>query len=250
MTLKKLIRDSGNPITSRHEKWLRENPSPEYSEKAIKFAERVFRQEVGGSRNRNTKFRGSSVEKCERAQMFRAIGMEETPFDDSKTSNIFATGNSLHLKWQMAGLTEGWLEDAEVAVELPELELGGTLDGILYDGSGFEFKTVNNRGYAMAESTGKPQKGHISQVQTYMMMTDIEKFSIVYENKDNQEWREFVIPRDEEEITDIRGRIFNLYHDFKEKRLPKVKRTCLDEDGWEYRNCPYRDRCLGIKSWP
>ena len=38
-----------------------------------------------------------------------------------KTAQIFHNGNFMHLRWQMAGLTAGWLKDAEVPVPANDL---------------------------------------------------------------------------------------------------------------------------------
>ncbi len=148
MKLKDVIRSvqQNLPITMRMDKWLAENPNPVYSPEAIEFSRQVFTKEVGGQRDNRQPFRASAMGMCARRRIFSALGVAEAREIDAKLGNIFGTGNFLHLKWQMAGLTEGWLARAEMPIDMPHMHFGGTLDGRLYDGSGFEFKTIPTMG--------------------------------------------------------------------------------------------------------
>ena len=142
-TLKDLVRavQTDLPITVRMETWMLANADPVYSEAAIQFSDDFLRKRVGGNRaDRRPHFRASGMGKCARARVFARIGV--LGIDEqysSEQANTFATGNFLHRKWQMAGLTEGWLVKAEVPLENDEWDLGGTADGYIWDGSLFEF---------------------------------------------------------------------------------------------------------------
>lgn len=250
MSLRKLIAGSNLPVTVAHEQWLAKNSSANYSDEAIEFARKALSQEVGGSRNRTTMFRSSSVGSCERRQVYRGVGTEEKKIIDGKLANIFHTGNFLHLKWQMAGITAGWLVEAEVSADREDLNFGGTLDGIISDGSGFEFKTINARGFAQVDSFG-PKFDHIGQVHAYMLLIpEITEFSIVYENKDNGEWKEWRVQKDQEILDTISKSITNLNKFVANKELPQIKSKCLEKEGFEYRGCPFRDRCLSTDAFP
>lgn len=143
-TLKDLVRavQTDLPITVRMEAWMLANSDPVYSEAAIQFSDDFLRKRVGGNRNnRKPHFRASGMGKCARARVLARIGTPGVSEQYSSTqANTFATGNFMHRKWQMAGLTEGWLVKAEVPLENDEEDLGGTADGYIYDGSLFEFK--------------------------------------------------------------------------------------------------------------
>lgn len=248
--LRKLLVGSDLPVTVAHEKWMAANVSAEYSPEALEFAAKALSGEVGGSRNRKTMFRSSSTGACERKQVFAAIGQKKREVLDGKLANIFATGNMLHLKWQIAGITAGWLAEAEVSADRPDMNFGGTLDGIIIDGSGFEFKTINNRGFQQVAQFG-PKEAHINQVHAYMVLRpDIEVFSIVYENKDNGEWREYRVHKDQDRLNAIGENITKLNKFVATKTLPPILDGCLAKEGFEYRGCPYRDKCLTTKSFP
>lgn len=251
MSLKDSIRavQTDLPITWRQEKWLTENSNPEYSPKALEFAQKQLAGVTGSQRLRKRMFRASAAADCSRKQIFKWIGMPARVEIESKTAGIFATGNFMHLKWQMQGLTEGWLEDAEVPVDRDDLNAGGTMDGVLYTGGGFEYKTINDRGFGKVTSFG-PLDPHLSQVHNYMFLGDLDHFSIVYENKNTAEWREFRVKRDPTRITFAKQQFEKLNEFVEEKKLPKILNDCQVQEGTMFRQCPYRDVCLKVKMWP
>lgn len=243
--LKNLIRAAQDslPITIRHANWLENNSNAKYSEAALKFAADALAHDVGGARKRGKRlFRASAMGQCPRKRVLTFLGAPEKVEQDGKLSNIFHTGNFLHLKWQMAGLTEGWLAEAEVPAESQEYLLGGTMDGILYDGTGFEFKTINSNGFRGVMDYG-PKKEHILQVHAYMVMTDITRFSIVYENKDTGEWREFGVKKDDEISRKVIDQITFLELALEKEELPEELEPCKSKEGSEFRYCQFSEIC-------
>jgi hypothetical protein len=229
------------PITMRHERWLANNANVAYPTQHL---ERAFEELAGGDRDRRQSFSASSAGDCQRRQIFSFIGVTSKKVE-SETANIFHTGNFIHLKWQLAGLTEGWLVEIEVPLISEEFPLRGTMDGLVWDGSGFEFKTINDNGYRNVSMFG-PKKEHINQVHAYMYLADLDAFSIVYENKNNGEWREFRVKRDEEKINELKAGWAQLTNYLDVDDLPDVLEECKQKEG-KYRYCPYKDSCLKIR---
>lgn len=251
MKLKDIIRSVQQdlPITMRMDSWLTQ-PNPTYSQTALEFAQAALSHQVGGNRERKQPFRSSSMGFCQRRRLFTAAGVAEHGSIDSKLGNIFGTGNFLHLKWQMAGLTEGWLAEAEIPLDDPALRLGGTLDGKLFDGSGFEFKTIHTSGYSQVMTLG-PKPLHIRQVHTYMVLdASIEAFSVVYEDKNSGEWREFRVNKDMAVYREVDTEIYELNMAYEAKKLPPILPMCSTKEGSDYRQCPFRDVCLKQRDWP
>lgn len=241
--LKKIINAASLPITVRHSRWMELNSNTKYNEKALKFAADALAQDVGGNRKRAKRlFRSSAMGQCDRKRVMAYIGAPEQIIENADLANIFHTGNFLHLKWQMAGLTEGWLEEAEVPVESETMLLGGTMDGILYNGHGFEFKTINSNGFRYIMDRG-PDKKHILQVHSYMAMTDIEQFSIVYENKDTGVWREFGVKKDAQIISEVISKIDDLTKSIENEELPRMLPLCETREGSEFRYCQFSEIC-------
>ena len=251
MSLKGMIKavKGDLPITVIHETWLTANPDPVYSPRALDFAARQLAGKSGSQRLRKRMFRASSASTCTRRQVLAFISLPMKREITSTLGNIFATGNFLHLKWQMQGLTAGWLAAAEVPMDVDELNAGGTADGKLHTGGGFEFKSINDRGYGGVMTYG-PKEDHLEQTDNYMFLGDLDHYSIVYENKNNGEWREFLHRRDERRMLAVAERFDRLNQHVADKRLPVILPDCKREDGAQFRQCPFRDSCLKIKMWP
>lgn len=240
------------PITVRHEQWLIANPNPVYSEEALQFNDAHLRGEVGGHRDRKLAFRASGMGACARKRIFArmgTVGISEQY--SSAQANIFETGNDYHRRWQRAGLTEGWLIEAEVPLYSEELDLGGTMDGRIYDGSLFEFKSINSNGFKWVSQQGRPRPDHLSQVAAYKLLDPtLTAASVVYENKDNGEWREYRVHFDAEIMEPMLTEMVNLKLAMVNHKLPVVLDDCSHRKGATYRQCPFRDVCLTTKRWP
>ena len=246
--LKNLIRAADLPVTIRHERWLAQDTKP-FSQEALDFSRLALSKEAGGGRRRKSMFRASGSGSCMRRQIFSALSVPRRYEIDPHLASIFMTGDFVHLKWQMAGLTAGWLAEAEVAFDRPDWHFGGTMDGILDDGSGLEVKSINTRGFFMVNKYGVDSK-HNRQVHSYMKLTGIQVFSVIYEDKNNQDYREFRVKQDPDMASEVDRELDELNESLQAKTLPEVLLSCQHRDGSEYRNCPFRDICLETKEWP
>ena len=250
-TLKDLARavQQDLPITVRMERWMLANSDPVYSEAAIQFSDDFLRKKVGGNRaNRRPHFRASGLGKCARARVFARIGAPKVDEQfSSAQANIFATGNFMHRKWQMAGLTEGWLTDVEVPLENEDEDLGGTADGYIYDGSLFEYKTANDRSYGYVNHLKEPLPEHKLQVGGYKLLNpSLTKASVLYENKNTGEWREYRVDFDDELMTAVRADLDVVRNAVATRKLPKPLPACIKREGMAYRRCPFREYCIDM----
>ena len=230
-------------LSKRHEEWLEKNHNPSWSDEALEFAQSVLSGDAGGNRKRKTDFRASGISSCSRQLLYQASAAKGKEEINARLSNIFATGNFLHLKWQMIGLTEGWLKSAEIPFESEEYSFGGTLDGIIFDDSLFEFKSINSYGYSNVVKFG-PKKDHIDQANAYMWLADLKAVSFVYENKDTGDWKEFRLSRDPKIISEIKEKLEYLEEMHKEDKKPKPLKKCIEKEGQTYRFCKFREICL------
>src|SRR5215203_807421 len=130
-------------VSRRHDAWMKKNGNPEYSPEAIAFATDAL---TVAPRERRGTVSGSSINSCRRRQIFTFLGWFQLP-PSGKTAAIFQNGTMMHIRWQMAGLTEGWLRKAEVPVPHNFLHLSGTMDGLADDGTIVELKSINSNGF-------------------------------------------------------------------------------------------------------
>lgn len=233
-------------VSARHEKWLSENSNPRYSEDALDFAhEALFLQ--SRPRDRTGTISASSLGSCRRRQQFTFMGMPELP-PSPKTAQIFQNGTFMHIRWQMAGLTEGWMTDAEVPVGRNDYGLSGTQDGIAYDKSVVELKSTNSNGFNRVMTFG-PLGGHPFQVGTYVLTTGAEKGVLIYENKDTQDFKEFVLTRDDLPLDEIEVANDFLWQAIVSQKLQEPLDDCMAKTGYKYTGCPFRKDCLKIRTW-
>ena len=232
-------------VSPLHDEWLAHNANPVYSPDALHFMSGEMAK-VG--RKRKSTVSASALDSCRRRQEFTYLGWPEMA-PSPKTAQIFHNGSFMHLRWQMAGITAGWLKEAEVPVPAhPTLNIKGTMDGVLYEGSILELKSINSNGFAKVSTFG-PAKNHKIQVGTYMYLCGVDKGVIIYEDKNTQEYREFVVtmtPDLEDLVNESAETIWKLIT--MEELAPPLT-DCEAQIGFRYMTCPYRDRCLGVKTW-
>ena len=235
------------PVTPRHEKWLHENPNAEYSPAAKSF----LAAEIGKKqRDRSAAFSASGATTCPRRRLLSFLGLPEDTKFNSRTISIFHNGTYMHLRWQMAGISAGWLAQPEVFATRPTYRIKGSLDGILDTGEGLELKSINSNGFNWVMGAEKPKQAHLGQIGTYfVMLPDIDAFSVIYENKDTQDYKEFLVTRKDGPVTAARVELEKLNEHVENQTLPEVKDLCWAKQGSEYLQCPFREVCPTINSW-
>jgi hypothetical protein len=231
-------------VSPMHDEWLANNANPYYSAEAMSFMNKELKKQ---GRKRKGTISASSLDSCRRRQEFTWLGWWELP-PSPKTAQIFHNGNFMHLRWQMAGITAGWLKHAEVAVPHHELKVSGTMDGVLYEGSVLELKSINTNGFSRVSTFG-PEKQHQIQVGTYMYLTGADKGSIIYEDKNTQEYREFIVLMTQDLEDLVRESATTVWKLIDAEELAPPLTDCEAHLGYRYQTCPYRDRCLGVKTW-
>jgi len=234
-------------ISARHEAWMAENGNPVYSNKALAHAAEELRKQAT-PRDRRGTVSASSMGSCRRKQQFTFIGLPEAPYS-TKTNAIFQNGTFMHIRWQMAGITEGWLSHAEIPVPQNVLRLSGTMDGIAYDGSIVEFKSINSNGFRSVLSFG-PKEMHLYQGATYALCTpSVEKVIFLYEDKDTQEFKEIVKTRDDLPLGEAALSAQVTWDLIDRKELAEPLDACMAGEGYQFNGCPFRKQCLKIRSW-
>lgn len=263
VSLKKLLQQSPSGdrllITPRYEKYLAVTDNILIlDEKILKFV----RAELSTpQRNRRMTFSASSRGACPRAQVFQFTPLKPTPRINSDLHAIFHQGTFMHLKWQCLLLDAGILSDVEISCVWDAYNLSGTIDGYgvipddhqlrgQVDGEiyGWELKSINDRGYKYVCSNG-PNASHLLQIHAYMKATGWKVWSLVYENKDCQQWKEFIVHYDDKIGDALETEMEYLNTSVNNKTLPPVLEPCTRKAG-PFKNCDFRHCCLTTTSWP
>ncbi len=184
----------------------------------------------------------TEVAKCPRQIFYSAKGFPRPPLD-GQTARKLAVGDAAHQRIVQALYGMGIVVAAEAPI--PENPLfHGRADVIVsLDGKNYvvEIKTVHP--YNFEQMVAAPRRDHYLQLQLYLHYFDIPQGVILAENKANQELREFVVTRDDEEIQRVLSTFERLRRTiFLEGKLPPLP----DKSDWEYdqcRYCPYVEFC-------
>lgn len=155
-------------------------------------------------------------ETCERKVAYRLGDWRGASDINARAANVFEVGHDAHAKYQGA---LSWIFKEHFQAEIPaaDLALGlvGTCDGRVmypYDDRrvavGVEIKTIKSRYFDALE---QPQEKHIDQATIYLFLLNMEAVSILYESKDDQRTKEFVIGPDFERWEKIQAKAREIY---------------------------------------
>lgn len=234
-------------VSPRHEQYLKHTQgNVVLGPKALAFVEHEL---TAGDRDRRFTFSASGRGGCLRQQVFSYLNMPGEKTWTSDQSATFIHGSWTHLKWQSMGLDAGWLAKVEVPCRIDDYRVTGTIDGILDTGEGWELKSINSRGFRNVNEYG-PQLKHLLQVHSYMLATGIRVWSLVYECKDDQQWKEWVVHWDEDLAAELIAELEQLKEARQKRELPMIREDCMEREGTAYRNCPFRGLCLETTEWP
>lgn len=250
-TLKDLIKGAYNGehliVTGPHSDWLErleheQRPSKAALEHVIKVLMGVYKHERSG------RFSPSSMGKCPRRIVFGWAGAPQLP-PDIDSQEMMDHGSWTHLKWQMEGLTMGYMTGAEVWVHDDDLMTGGSIDATLDDGSIFELKSAAPSVYMRTVSdNGHPPWENLLQVHTYFLLEGSDWASVVYENRAWGSFHEFRIPRQNKIEKEVIRRLNSYRRYVEDDVLPPQLEMCEKKVGTEFKRCPYREICHIPKS--
>lgn len=233
-------------VTPLQEAYLSRKGEVEVSQAIADF---VVSELQSKQRDRGATFSASARGTCPRSQVLAFERFPGKKNFTSDTNGIFIHGTWTHLKWQAMGFDAGWLAQAEVPCRLDEYNITGTIDGLLYNGAGWEFKSINSRGYRELAESG-PKHQHLLQAHTYMLATGIKMWSVMYENKDDQQWTEFMVPFNEEIANEVITELEMVNHSISNRSLPPVLPLCAEGQGWTFKQCAFKGNCPTLSRYP
>lgn len=235
-------------ITPWLEDYLCKNPNPQFARwVAIWIADQLSAE----GRDRSDTFSASDSGGCQRYRVLRFSPLEAIPRFDADTTAILHDGTFRHLRWQAVLLDAGILDSIEVSLRLDDYALTGTMDGVGKDRNGsfgFELKGANQFTYRKVCDEG-PRRGHLEQIHAYMLGSGLDRFSLIYECKDTNEYKEFVVDYDESIAAEVLDELTVLNRMARDEKLPSIQEECIQKKG-AFRMCPYAHSCLELTSWP
>lgn len=254
MKLRNLMNDPRLIVTPRYKRWLKHHGDeallPQDGRDGI--GGKILEQLLAQPRDRTGSFSASSAGGCERAQVFGYHGAESEPHDAGLLA-IFNDGKWRHIRWQALLLQAGIIDEIEFPLMWKGKQQRGTMDGqgVVPDDHGieewrgemfgFELKGVNAFQYDGFTKSG-PKEEHLNQVARYFLLSGLELFSIVYENKSTQACHEWVVSRDDpgmkERIAVQRAEVESLLSYALDGTLPPQLPECAMGKGM-WKKCGY-----------
>lgn len=234
-------------VTGPHYEWLERLEHEQFPSQAALFhvARTLLRQ---FKRPRVGRISPSAMGMCDRRVIFGYAGAPQLA-PDTGLSEIFDHGTESHVRWQIEGITMGWMKAGEVWHEDPDLLIGGSTDGVLYDDSLFELKSgapsVFNK---VVRDLREPKRENLMQVDTYFLMMGTDWASVVYEDRAYGNFHEFRIARDAKRERVVLKLLRKYKAHIEADELPQMLAPCEEKMGTTYKQCPYRKICPLMKS--
>lgn len=194
---------------------------------------------------------------CDAFLAFAYLGLDGKGTMRARTRRILDNGTSRdedvkrYLHYSGLSILKHWggspkerkLASAERYIEIPHARIRGECDDVVFNRvTGetfvFEFKTMNNDEWK--ELRG-PKSDHITQIQPYMFAKGILQAVIVYENKNDQQWRQFRVRFNGELWGSIITRTQNIIEMINSKQVPW--RTPIPYDD----KCQFHWTCSGFQ---
>lgn len=188
--------------------------------------------------------RGSMLGDCVRKQALSYLGIPTTKKVGIRLQTLFVQGHTLHREWQEAGLSAGWLVDIEVPVRQQEWKFEGLMDGVLDDGSIFEYKSIAWTGFDKLVDAGEPKFEHLAQLNGYMHAAGANRGSLVYQNKTTRETLEFRVSPDPQIIDWLAANSAKITNSMYPADLPAPLDDCVMHTGRAWEDCRWASACF------
>lgn len=192
-------------------------------------------------------------EGCGRLVLFSYGGWPQTPFP-MRNQDLMDQGSFLHLKWQMEGLTAGWMKQGEVWVHDPDFGpgVGGSADGQGFDDSLLEIKTTGAGPYMRYSRSPNPD--HLLQMETYWEVDSrtTQQFepigSLIYVNRESGAFIEHRVRSDPQRREAVRRTVEDHQQRIDLDELPDMLEVCAKRSGSRYFECQYHATCPSAQS--
>jgi hypothetical protein len=212
-------------------------------------------------RDRRYSWSASAAGYCWRRQELAFLGMPINGANDPRMQQIFRNGSWVHMRWQATLLTAGLLDNVEVTVKKKSQRARCSMDGegIAKVGRfkgrdfGYELKGRNGFTYTQQLSAGADEKTR-AQVDFEFLLSGHDLFVVMNENKNNQEWKEWVFVRDEDRVKQMAKQIKELNAAVDRKKLHPMLDECRTRQrNSEWDSCPFggaQGVCANVGIWP
>jgi len=171
---------------------------------------------------------------CDRAVWLTYHGKMISTKLEPVLNRIFQTGNSLEKRVEIWLSKLGILMGREVSVRLDSPPISGRIDFIIrhkkHGISPIELKSINTAGFGKLT---RPKPEHELQLQMYLNLGSYPLGTVLYENKNDQKLKSFVVHQDMKRWDEILDRCFRI------QTMEKAPNECTGEYWCVCKNIPF-----------
>jgi hypothetical protein len=257
------IKNANLIVTPYFENWLLTHLDDSLSEEIISIIVQEFRKPPYDDKRR---LGGSSAGTCLRKQVLSYLGTTPTSLPNNHLRRIFHDGNWRHLRWQAALLSAGIVSEIEVTVEDPETKVRGKIDAVgfvhedhpnkLFRGKKFAFELKGAHDYAYRSYGKEGWRQYGDQMVRYLNADPtIELYVLVVENKNTNDYKEWVIRREDlgAAIAREHSELEALNQAIDTRTLPPMLTQCAAGKGTLWTRCKFggdTGQCVQLTEWP
>lgn len=228
-----------NLVTNGYRRWVAGGSN--YEESALQRVHNVMTSDSLGRSDAEGRLRPSLLsDDCDRKQM---LSFNAVPNLHEDLHGWMVAGTFGHYRWQLAGLSEGFLTAIEVPID-PGWYLHGSADGVCSDGLLFELKTTNMWTFKRIFESGVIKPEHAMQVEGYLLQGEWPAARVVYEDRNTLDTLEYIYESDPVVREPLVERLEMWTRHIIKETLPEPLMDCRHQTGDVFAGCPWRKTCL------
>lgn len=194
-------------------------------------------------RDRGDKFYVTDAGKCPRAIYFKFKKYPRKE-PEARILRIFDHGDYTHMRIMSVLFSLGIVRAVEVRIP-PQEMISGRADAIIdFEGKPYVVEIKSSSRYKF-EKLQEPEPDHQKQLQLYLHYLKIPQGIMIYEDKDNQELKEFLVEYDSGLVEKILDDFKTLKKQIENNEIPPIPK---DIEPWRCEYCEYRDECQKIEN--
>jgi len=255
----KMLGDANKIIIPRLSKWMFDNRQITYDEDVMKT---ILTTLTTPGRDRSGSFASSSAGKCQRAQIYAYLGLDQNPITDINVLNMFNDGHWRHMRLQANLLQAGIIDDIELSLNWEAKRSKGSVDAVgtipddhpqvLWRGKQFGLEIKGAASMKASKILMNGPDVYREQVDRYFLSGGFDFFSILVEDRNFLGWTEFVYQADPVRIQKQRDELDDLNWYVDNEVIPDRIPECRNQSGEMWRACPFGGKggiCARTNRW-
>lgn len=205
-----------------------------------------YSDKIKDQRERGDHFYITDAGKCPRQIYFKFKKAPRAELEP-RILRIFDEGYYTHMRLMGVLMSLGIVRAAEVRIP-PQQIISGIADAIVGLEGGkpcvVDFKSISSYGF---QALDKPKPEHIGQIQLYMHYFKIPQGILLYENKNTQELKEFLLEYNPGLVQKLLEGFKVLKKQIEDNSIPSISPELVGWPKWPCQYCEYLELCQRVE---